>query len=272
MKKVINLKNLGWMVAGILFLVLAYRNGKENNKEEIKTENITPTVAIVPTEADKSDLFLVTKIIDRDTLMVKINDKEEAVRLIGVDTPETVDPRKTVQCFGKEASLKAKELMENKMIKLEADSTQNDRDKYNRLLRYVYLKDGTLINKKLIEEGFGFEYTYQIPYKFQTEFKAAQKMAEEDKMGMWADGACPTPTATKTPSSTPIIKTVPIISRVPTEKPIQTIQSSSAYVCNCSKSCTQISSCEEAYFQLNNCGCSVRDNDGDGVPCESLCN
>ncbi|MFA6369314.1 MAG: excalibur calcium-binding domain-containing protein [Candidatus Shapirobacteria bacterium] len=45
----------------------------------------------------------------------------------------------------------------------------------------------------------------------------------------------------------------------------------SDFVCNCNKSCTQISSCEEAYFQLNNCGCSVRDNDGDGVPCESLC-
>jgi len=262
MKKVINLKNLGWIVALILLLVLAYKNGEKNDKEEIKTENITPAEIISPTETIQSGLFLVTKVIDGDTLMIKINNKEESVRLIGIDTPETVDPRKTVQCFGKEASQKMKELIENKMVKLEADLTQTDRDKYNRLLRYIYLEDGTLINKKLIEEGFGFEYTYQLPYKFQTEFKTAQKMAEENNLGMWADGACPTPT----------VKVItPIISRVPTEKPIQTIQSSSVFACDCSKACTKINNCEEAYYQLNNCGCSVRDNDGDGVPCESLC-
>ena len=152
------------------------------------------------------------------------------------------------------------------MVELEADNSQDDKDKYDRLLRYVYLTDGTLINKKLIEDGFGFEYTYQIPYKFQTEFKAAQKQAEEKKIGLWADGACPTPTVTK------ISTIIPTINKVPTEKPIQTIQSSSTYVCNCSKTCTQISSCEEAYFQLNDCGCTIRDNDKDGVSCESLCN
>lgn len=265
MKNIINLKNLGWILAIILLLILAYKNGEKNkvlqNKSQtIPTEIITLIETISPTETVKNGLVLVTKVIDGDTLMVKINDKEESVRLIGIDTPETVDPRKTVQCFGKEASEKMKELVENKMVKLETDSTQNDRDKYNRLLRYIYLEDGTLINKKLIEEGFGFEYTYQIPYKFQTEFKAAQKMAEENNLGMWADGACPTPTI------------VTEISRVPTEKITQVIQSSSSFVCDCTKACTKISNCEEAYYQLNTCGCTVRDNDGDGVPCESLCN
>lgn len=266
MKRVINLSNLGWIIAGILFLILAFKTNPENRKIEVKTENIIPTVEITPTV--KQDLVLVTKIIDGDTLMVKINDKIETIRLIGVDTPETVDPRKTVQCFGKEASGKAKELMENKRVRLEADTTQTDRDKYNRLLRYVYLEDGTLINKKLIEEGFGFEYTYQIPYKFQAEFKEAQKIAEERKMGMWADGVCPTPTVIKIATPT-AVKQVTEITVIPTK----TVQlNSSAFTCNCNKSCTQISTCEEAYFQLNNCGCTVRDNDGDGVPCESLCN
>jgi len=252
MKKILKFSNLGWIIAGILFLTLALIMIFNNKKPETKLENIIPT--ITPTPTIKSDLVLVTKVIDGDTIMVKINDKEEAVRLIGIDTPETVDPRKTVQCFGKEASEKMKELLENKMIKLEADTTQNDRDKYNRLLRYVYLEDGTFINKKLIEEGFGFEYTYQIPYKFQMEFKVAQKMAEEKKIGLWADGVCPTPTVAK-------------ISTTPT----MTVQNNFGFVCDCNKSCTKISSCDEAYFQLNNCGCSVRDNDGDGVPCESLC-
>jgi micrococcal nuclease len=268
MKKIFNWKNIGWMLAVILWLILVLKEGSNNKIIETRVEEIIPTITITPTEIEVKDLFLVSKIIDGDTLMVKINDKEEAVRLIGVDTPETVDPRKTVQCFGKEATEKAKELVENKMIRLEIDTTQNDRDKYNRLLRYIYLEDGTLVNKKLIEEGFGFEYTYQIPYKFQLEFKAAQKLAEEKKLGMWADGACPTVIPTK------ILTT---IKQIPTEKQIQTVKSeiitinNSDFVCNCNKSCTQISSCEEAYFQLNNCGCSVRDNDGDGVPCESLC-
>lgn len=117
-------------------------------------------------------------------MRIKINGKEESVRLIGVDTPEKNE------CFEKEATEKAKELMENKKIKLEADGSQDNKDKYDRLLRYVYLEDGTLVNKKLVEEGFGTEYTYKIPYKFQTEFKAAEKMAKEGKTGIWSDGVC----------------------------------------------------------------------------------
>ncbi|MFA7676156.1 MAG: thermonuclease family protein [Candidatus Shapirobacteria bacterium] len=267
MKRIFKLNNFGWIVAGILFLILAFKMTPKT--DVLPSKNEVPTEAITPTETAKSYLVLVTKIIDGDTLMVKINDKEESVRLIGIDTPETVDPRKTVQCFGKEASEKMKELVENKMVKLEADLTQNDRDKYNRLLRYVYLEDGTLVNKKLIEEGFGFEYTYKIPYKFQVEFKEAQKLAEEKKMGLWADSVCPTPTIQKI---TPTIAKQQIETIKTTMDPIRIVQNNSGFVCDCSKACTKISSCEEAYFQLNDCGCSVRDNDGDGVPCESLCN
>ena len=261
--------NLGWIVAGILFFVLAFQSGKNNENTRLETNQATPTETIVPTETltptKNEELFLVTKIIDGDTLMIKINDKETAIRLIGIDTPETKDPRKTVQCFGKEATEKAIELMENKKVRLESDETQDDKDKYGRLLRYVYLNDGTLVNKKLIEDGFGFEYTYKIPYKFQFEFKEAQKLAEEKKMGLWNENICPvltiTPTATKQVESAKI-----------TEAPGKIVQNNSRFTCDCSKACTQISSGEEAYFQLNNCGCSIRDNDGDGVPCESLCN
>lgn len=242
-------------IIGFLILMVAFWAIPETKEKEVIQNKIetVPIETVIP--ITNSEWILVTKIIDGDTLMINVNGKEEAVRLIGVDTPEIKDPRKTVQCFGKEASQKAKELMENKKVRLEADTTQTDRDIYKRLLRYVYLEDGTLINKKLIEEGFGFEYTYKIPYKFQTEFKEAQKMAENKKMGLWADRACPTPTLVKT-----------TINQTKTET------NSSNFACDCSKSCTKISSCEEAYFQLNNCGCSVRDNDEDGVPCESLCN
>jgi micrococcal nuclease len=95
-----------------------------------------------------------------------------------------------VECFGKEASDFLKNLLTGKEVKLESDPSQADRDKYSRLLRYVYLDDGTFVNKKIVEDGFGYEYTYNLPYKFQKEFKEAQKQAEVGKMGLWADGIC----------------------------------------------------------------------------------
>lgn len=132
----------------------------------------------------------VVKVVDGDTVDVSIAGKTERLRLIGIDTPETVDPRVPVQCFGVEASNKAKELLEGKKVKLEADPVQGERDKYDRLLRYVYLPDGQSFNKLMISEGYAYEYTYQTPYKYQAEYKQAQKDAEANKRGLWADKVC----------------------------------------------------------------------------------
>lgn len=133
--------------------------------------------------------YVVSKVIDGDTIEVLIGNQKEKVRLIGLNTPETVDPRKKVECFGKEASVFLKNILSDKKVILKNDQSQNDKDKYGRLLRYVYLDD-ILINKMIIEKGFGYEYTYKFPYKFQKEFKDAQKFAEENKLGLWADGVC----------------------------------------------------------------------------------
>ncbi len=132
----------------------------------------------------------VTRVVDGDTVVVLINGVSEKIRLIGVDTPETVDPRKKVQCFGKEASGFTKSLLENKTVRLEADASQGDRDKYGRLLRYVFLEDGMLVNKKIISEGYGHEYTYRLPYQYQIDFKNAERIARESQKGLWASGAC----------------------------------------------------------------------------------
>jgi len=134
-----------------------------------------------------AEKFEVIKVVDGDTLDVKIAGKIERLRLIGINTPETVDPRKPVQCFGLEASKKAKETLSGKKVILEIDPTQGDRDKYGRLLRYVFLEDGTNFNLMMINDGYAYEYTYNIPYKYQTEFKQAQKIAEENKRGLWGD-------------------------------------------------------------------------------------
>jgi len=131
----------------------------------------------------------VTKVIDGDTFEVYIDGKIEKVRMIGINTPETVDPRRPVQCYGKEASNKLKELIEGKIIKLDPDHTQDNYDRYNRALRYVYLDDIN-INQKMIQEGYAFEYTYKKPYKFQSEFKQSEKEAQDKDLGLWNNEVC----------------------------------------------------------------------------------
>lgn len=141
-------------------------------------------------EEPKLREFKVVKVVDGDTLDVHINGKTERLRLIGIDTPETVDPRKKVQCFGKEASNKAKEMLEGQFVVLESDESQGERDKYKRLLRYVFLPDGTNFNLYMIAEGYAHEYTYDQSYKYQAEFKQAQKFATENKKGLWSSFTC----------------------------------------------------------------------------------
>ncbi len=201
-----------------------------------------------------SDSFSVTKVVDGDTFKVSIDGLEKTIRLIGLDTPETVDPRKPVQCFGIEASNKAKELLSGKKVKLEADPSQGDLDKYGRLLRYAFLEDGTSFNKWMIANGYGHEYTYNLPYKYQTEFKEAERLARENKLGLWADNVC------VDQGTTNIINT---------DTNINT--QTSSFSCSGKKTCSEMINCDEAKFYLNNCGVSRLDGDKDGIPCESLC-
>ncbi|MEK9156287.1 MAG: thermonuclease family protein [Patescibacteria group bacterium] len=176
-------------------------NDREIKTEEpAKPETVQPANQVVATQAEikpaeapqqQTDLYSVASVTDGDTIKVYINNETETIRLIGMDTPETVDPRKPVQCFGKEASNKAKEILNGKKVRLEADSTQGERDKYNRLLRYVYLEDGTFFNKYLITEGYAHEYTYDSnPYKYQDEFIEAEKQAGEQGKGFWGANTC----------------------------------------------------------------------------------
>ena len=137
--------------------------------------------------ASQPGLWYVTKAVDGDTLNVQMGDKKETVRLIGIDTPETHDPRKPVQCFGEAASAHTKRLLEGKFVRLEPDPTNTDRDKYKRLLRYVYLPDGSLINKQLITDGYAFAYII-FPYTKMEEFKTAQAEARAASRGLW--GGC----------------------------------------------------------------------------------
>jgi micrococcal nuclease len=133
--------------------------------------------------------YRVTKISDGDTISVDMAGKQESVRMIGVDTPETHKPNTPVQCFGTEASDFTHRMLGGKQVRLEADPTNDDRDRYGRLLRYVYLEDGSLYQKNLIAGGFGFAYT-SFPFQKKAEFEQAQADAQAAKRGLWS--ACKT--------------------------------------------------------------------------------
>ena len=134
--------------------------------------------------------YQVEHVVDGDTIDILMNGKKVRVRLIGLDTPEIVDPRKPVQCFGRESSEKAKRLLAEKYVRIEMDASQDDYDKYGRLLAYIFLPDGTNFAEEMIAEGYGHEYTYRLPYKYQKEFKAAEQKAREEKKGLWSAGVC----------------------------------------------------------------------------------
>lgn len=138
-----------------------------------------------PKEQVKPGLYLVQDVSDGDTIRVQIVGKTETVRLIGIDTPETKDPRVGVQCFGISASKKMTELVRNKWVRLEADTQSDDRDRYGRLLRYVYLEDGTFINEQMVAQGYAFAYTIYPNDKLE-EFRSWEAQARASNLGLWA--------------------------------------------------------------------------------------
>lgn len=142
-----------------------------------------------PEDRPTTETYEVISVVDGDTIKINYQGQTTSVRLIGVNTPETIDPRKDVECYGEEASNYLKDLLTGKTVTIAADASQADRDKYNRLLRYVYL-DGQDVNYQIIANGYGYEYTYNVPYEKQASYKAAQSAAEAAGKGLWAAGIC----------------------------------------------------------------------------------
>lgn len=130
----------------------------------------------------KSVSGICIRVVDGDTIIVNIAGVKERVRLIGVDTPETKHPKKPVQYFGKEASTFTKRMVEGKKVRLEFD--QNQRDRYGRLLAYVFLEDGTFLNAEIIKQGYGHAYT-KYPFIYMEKFREYEREARLRKRGLW---------------------------------------------------------------------------------------
>lgn len=226
------------------------------------SENIYRAMVITEKGIDKfiaSTTYFVTRVVDGDTIEVNNDIK---IRLIGVDTPETVDPNEPVQCYGPEASAIAKEKLFNQTVTLESDESQGDKDKYDRLLRYVIMGDGTNFNQWLIENGYGHEYTYSTPYKYQAEFKTAEQTAMTANAGLWAENACNEGEEEET---------------ITGDENSAVEDTTIDYVCSSNTyNCGDFNSKAEAQNAYNFCMAQVGtdihklDGDGNGLACESL--
>lgn len=181
-------------------------NSVKNNTNKV-SQVLTNKNVSNSTESDNSNIltgYFVKKIVDGDTVDVlkkgdsqnnQINNEVVRVRLLGINTPESVDPRRPVECFGKEASNYMKSLAYNKNVYLELDPSQDKYDKNGRLLAYVFLEGDNSnsnlnLNRKMIEDGYAYEYTYDRAYKYQKDFKNLQKLAKENNKGLWSMSTC----------------------------------------------------------------------------------
>jgi micrococcal nuclease len=156
-----------------------------NNRTQQPTDSENKTV---PNQEAKGKTLQATvvKVVDGDTVKIKLhNGQVETVRLLLIDTPETVHPSKPVQPFGPEASQFSKKLMPPG-TKIEVEPGISERDKYGRLLAYFYI-NGESVNKKLIEKGLArVAYVYAPNTKYIDEFRELQDQARQKKAGIWS--------------------------------------------------------------------------------------
>lgn len=131
-------------------------------------------------------LYSISRFVDGDTIVVNMDGHDESIRMIGIDTPETHKPNSPVQCYGPAASAYMKNVIGASKVRLESDPKSQNRDRYDRLLRYVYLPDGRLVAEESIRNGFGFAYT-QFPFTKSTEFIAAEAQAKQGNKGLWGN-------------------------------------------------------------------------------------
>lgn len=174
-----------------------------NTSSPLKIAKAPETKVQTEVLGTKEEQVFVTKVIDGDTFEIEDGRK---VRMIGIDTPETVDPRRVDGCFGKQASEHTKELLEGKRVKLLRDVSNTDH--FGRLLRYVYVED-QFINKLLVWDGYAVARSYPPDIRQQTELREAERQARFDKKGLWGEACAgqklPKSDSTKTakPTSTP---------------------------------------------------------------------
>ncbi len=149
-----------------------------------------PESVEAPPVASSSVSGVVTAVVDGDTFKVEVNGQVETVRIIGIDTPETVHPEKLVECFGLEASRHAKTLLSLQTVAIRFDPVVGKEDRYGRWLVYATLPDGRDFGEVMIRDGYAYEYTYDGAYAMQATYRAAEAAAQAAAVGLWGEAAC----------------------------------------------------------------------------------
>jgi micrococcal nuclease len=232
----------------------------------------------------------VVSVVGGDTVDVQLDTgTREHVRLIGMDTPETVDPSQPMPCFSQEASTRAHELLDGQNVRVEMDTSQGERDKYGRLFAYLFLSDGTNFAQEMIGEGYAHEYTYRQPYTYQSDFVAAQDWARANGLGLWAQDTCagqaypsdlddgteppaglpqapaPAPPAQPKPAPQPAQPAAPQPATPVGFDPRAYIHNGDAYNCGAFKSQAEA----QAVLRADPTDPNLLDVDQDGIACES---
>jgi micrococcal nuclease len=165
-----------WLLA-VLGVVAACRSPAPEGAAPDPLARFTPGPGAVAAQ--------VVRVVDGDTIIVRLQGRDYRVRYIGINTPESADPRREVQCFGREAAARNRELVEGKTVWLERDVSETDQ--YGRLLRYVFV-EGRMVNAELVREGYARAVTFPPDVRYAELFRALEREAREARRGLW--GRC----------------------------------------------------------------------------------
>ena len=184
--------------AAVLALALVAIGGASCSSHQVVLTQQAPATLL--SEPPGHEIGEVTRVVDGDTIEVRITGRVDGpgagdariggsydVRLIGIDTPESVKPNSPVECFGREASAAAKTLLEGSEVRLVKDVDETDR--YDRLLRYVYLGH-ELANARLVINGYAAAYTYPPNVRHSELFVELQREAGRERRGLWSPQTC----------------------------------------------------------------------------------
>lgn len=179
----------------------ATKGGKGKKPTKVKREKAAGSSSTPDTK-----LYRVIRVVDGDTVKVDI-DGGESVRVIGIDTPETVHPDKPTECGGQEATAAARALLEGKRVAVVHDSSQGRRDRYGRLLAYLDIPQAGDFGEAMLRKGHAKEYTYADPYQRRETYRSAEQQARAAGRGVW--GSCTTQQEEPTPTQAPEPKPAP---------------------------------------------------------------
>ena len=181
----------------LLFLSVPVALAACSSHQVSLVEQAPAPLAVEPSGYEEA---VVTRVVDGDTIVARITARTEGpgagsapvgaevrIRLIGIDTPESVKPNSPVECFGKEASAALKALIQGNEVKLVRDV--EDADRYDRLLRYVYLGD-EMANARMVANGYASAYTYPPSVRHSSLFVELEREARENDRGLWGPDTC----------------------------------------------------------------------------------